>query len=240
MSELLQAVAQLQAFVADHVGQNESCASALALVRVDQNLATAVERLINEPVCDPEVLLGVLLGLVVQLQVEVLEEFITLRVRLAGNIQNVGHTSFNQITRLERTLERSHVDPLVHLDQADIPEVNIAGAEVHVREATAGHLLQLTCVLLTVIFMASARLLLVDGRPTEPRVPLDLLLLELGDRDGHRLLLLALHALVELLGSDLLLASLVSLLLLAYFFLVLVHLYKVTDSDFYNSDYFLI
>ena len=222
----MQAVAQLQTFVTDHVGQNEGRAPAFALVRVDKDLATAVQSLINEPVCDSEVLLGVLLRLIVQLQVEVLEEFIALRVRLAGHVQNVSDASFNQIARLERTLERSHVDPLVHLDQADIPEVNIASAEVHMREAAARHLLQLTRVLLTVIFMAGARLLLVNGRPAEPRVPLDLLLLELGNRHGHGLLLLALHALVELLGSDLLLAAIVSLLLLACLFLVLVHLYK--------------
>ena len=228
MSELLQAVAQLQAFVTDHVSQNEGCASAFALVRVDKDLATAVQSLINEPVCDSEVLLGVLLRLIVQLQVKVLEVTITLRVRLAGHIQNVSDASFNQITRLERTLERSHVDPLVHLDQADISEVNIASAEVHVREAAACNLLQFTPVVATVIFMAGARLLLVNGRPTEPRVPLDLLLLELGDGDGHGLLLLALHALVELPGSDLLLvlAAFVRLLLLDCVFLALVHVYK--------------
>ena len=178
MSQELQAITQLDSLVTDEVGQNEGRTSTLTLDRVDQNLATAAEGLIDESVCDPEVLFCVLLRLIVQLQVEVLEEAVTLRVRLASHVQNVSDASLDQLTSLERTLERSHVNALVNLEQADVPDrllaVNIASAEVNVREATADDLLFLASVRLTVIIVTVAGLLLVDGSAAEPRVPLDL------------------------------------------------------------------
>ena len=77
---------------------------------MDQDLAATVQRLINESICDTEVLLSIFLRLVVQLQVEVFEVLVALRVRLAGNVKDVRDAGLNQLARLESALERSHVD----------------------------------------------------------------------------------------------------------------------------------
>lgn len=77
---------------------------------MDQDLAATVQRLIDESICDTEVLLSIFLRLVVQLQVEVFEVLVALRVRLAGNVKDVRDAGLNQLARLESTLERSHVD----------------------------------------------------------------------------------------------------------------------------------
>ena len=77
---------------------------------MDQDLAATVQRLIDESICDTEVLLSIFLRLVVQLQVEVFEVLVALRVRLAGNVEDVRDAGLNQLARLESALERSHVD----------------------------------------------------------------------------------------------------------------------------------
>jgi len=77
---------------------------------VDQDLAATVQRLIDESICDTEVLFSIFLRLVVQLQVEVFEVLVALRVRLAGNVKDVRDAGLNQLARLESALERSHVD----------------------------------------------------------------------------------------------------------------------------------
>jgi len=150
---------------------------------VDQDLATAIESLINESICDPEVLLRILLRLIVQLQVEVLEVAITLRIRFASDIQNVRHACLDQLTRLEGTLEGPHVDALVHLEQTDVSNclltINIASAEVYMRESATDDLLFLPSVRLTVIVHACAGFLFVDGGATDARI--SIYLLELGD-----------------------------------------------------------
>ena len=163
---------------------------------MDQNFSTAVECLVYEAICDAEVLLGVLLWLIVQLQVEVLEVAIALRIRLASYIEDVSHTCLNQLTCLEGTLEWTHVDALIHLKETDVSDcllaVDIAGTEVDVREAPASHLLLISCVRLTVIILAKTGFLFVDRCTTEPRIALNLL--ELRDTDSPRLLAVTLHA----------------------------------------------
>ena len=216
---MLQAFTKLHALVTDQVGKDEGCAPALALIGVDQDLAAAVEGLINESIRDPEVLLGVLLRLVVQLQVEVLEVAIALRVRLACNVQDVSDAGIYQLLSLVRALHRPHVDTLVDFDQADVAEVNFAGAEVHMGEAAASNIFLIAGVGLAVILLPSAELLLVKRGTAEPGVPLRLPL-ELGYGDSHWLLHLTVF--------DLLLTGiLVVLFLLATFVLmhaaVLVH-----------------
>ena len=119
------------------------------------------------------------MGFIVQLQVEVLEVAIALRVRLTSHVQNVSDSGLDQLASLECTLKGSHVNALVDLEQGDVPDgllaVNIASTEVNVREAAADYLLLLASVRLTVILLSGSGLLLVDGRAAEPRVPLDLL-----------------------------------------------------------------
>lgn len=110
LSEYLESVAELDSFIGDEVCQNEGGASALALDRVDQDLASAVQRLVDESICDAEVLLGIFLRLVVQLQVEIFEVAVALRVRLAGDVQNMRDAGLDQLARLEGALEGAHVD----------------------------------------------------------------------------------------------------------------------------------
>ena len=208
---MLQAFAKLHAFVTDHVGQNEGCTSALALEGVNEDLSAAVKGLINESICDPEVLLRVLLWLIVQLQVEVLEVAIALRVRFASHVQDMRDASIYQIASLVCTLHWAHENALGYLNQANISEVNFASAEVHVREATAGYILLVVRVGLAVIILSSSVLLLVKRRTTVPGVPLNLLL-KLGNGDSHWLLHLTV---VDLLLTAVLLVDLVGLFLLA-------------------------
>ena len=150
---------------------------------MDQDLAPTIESLVDESIGDAEVLLNILLRLIVDLQVQVLEVAVALSVRLAGDIQDVSDAGFNQLTCLEGALEGAHVDASVHLEQADVADglltVDIACAEVDVREASASDLLLSTAVVLTVIVLASTSLLLVDGDAAEARISVHLL--ELGD-----------------------------------------------------------
>ena len=236
----MQALAQLHALVADKVRQNEGGASALTLDRVDEDLAAAVEGLVDETICDAEVLFGVFLRFVVQLQVEVLEVAVALGVRLAGDVEDVGHAGLDQLTSLEGTLEGTHVDAPVHLEETDVPDrlltVDIASTEVDMGESTTSHLLLISRVRLAVIILAHAGFLLVDGSTTEPGIALHLL--ELGDADSARLLALTLDArlltlilIVHLLLNDpcivLVLHSLAALILshAIVCYLVLIHFY---------------
>lgn len=77
---------------------------------MDQDLASAVQRLVDESICDAEVLLGIFLRLIVQLQVEIFEVAVALRVRLAGDVQNMRDAGLDQLARLEGALEGAHVD----------------------------------------------------------------------------------------------------------------------------------
>ena len=151
---------------------------------MDQNLTTRVQCLINEPVSDTEVFLGVLLRLIIQVQVKVLEIAVTLGVGLAGHVEDVRDTGLDQLSSFERTLERSHEDATVHLVQADVADgvltQDIARTEVNMWEPTADDLVVLTLVRDTSVILTSPRLLLVDGGTAETWVPL-LELLQLRD-----------------------------------------------------------
>ena len=146
---------------------------------MDEDLSTTVERFVDKSVRDTEVLLGILLRLIVQLQIKVFEIAITLGVSLACHVQNVSDTCIDEFTSLECTLEGSHVDSSVDFEETDIADsllaVHVTGTEVDVREAAACDLVFLTGVCLTVIIAPGSRLLLIDGSSTKPGVSLDLL-----------------------------------------------------------------
>ena len=76
---------------------------------MDQDLAATVERLVDESISDAEVLLRIFLRLIVQLQIEIFEVAVTLRVRLAGDVEDVRDAGLNQLARLEGALEGAHV-----------------------------------------------------------------------------------------------------------------------------------
>ena len=116
LAQHLQAVAQLDTFLADHVGQDEGSAARLALDGLDKDLATALKALVDETVGDAEVLLGVLLRLVIDLQIQVFEVAIALRISLASYVQDMGNAGFDEVTRFECCLERAHEDTLEHLE----------------------------------------------------------------------------------------------------------------------------
>lgn len=141
-----------------------------------QDASTTVQALVDESVRDSEVLLGVLLGLVIDLQVEILEVFVALSVSLARHIQNVSHSGFNQFARFESALERPHVYSRVDLEKTDVSNgllaVNVAGAKVDVREATASDLLIVACILHPVVVLFGPGLLLVNGSSTESGIPI--------------------------------------------------------------------
>ena len=141
-----------------------------------QNLATATQSLVDKAIGYAEVLFHVLLWLVVNVQVQVLEVVVSLGVGLASDIQNVRDTLLDQLTRFKSTLEGSHEDSSVNLEKADITNgllaVDIAGAEVDVREAATSDLTLLISIALTVIFLSAARLLLIDGNAAEARITL--------------------------------------------------------------------
>ena len=131
--------------MADEICQNEGRASAFALDRVDQDLASAVQCLIDKSIRDPEVLLSIFLWFIIKLQVEIFEVAIALGVSLASDIQNVCHTGLNQLKRLEGALEGAHVNTWVHLEQAYVANgflaIHVASTEVNVGEAPADDLL---------------------------------------------------------------------------------------------------
>ena len=151
----------------------------------------------------------------------------------------MGHASLDKLTGLEGTLEGTHVDALVHLEEANVPDrlltVDIASAEVNMREPAASHLFLISRVRLTVIILAHAGLLLVDRCTAEPGIAVHLL--ELGDADGARLLLaitldarlVTIHLIVHLLLDGprivLILHSLAALILIHAIvcYLVLIH-----------------
>lgn len=76
---------------------------------MDQDLAATVERLVDESISDAEVLLRIFLRFVVQLQIEIFKVAVTLRVRLAGDVEDVCDAGLNQLARLEGALEGAHV-----------------------------------------------------------------------------------------------------------------------------------
>ena len=163
----MESFAKLDALNVDEVSEDECRAAALALDRVDEDLATTVERFIDKSVRYAEVLLGILLRLVVQLQIEIFEVAIALGVCLACHVQNVSDTGFDELASLERTLERSNEDSVVHFKETDVADsllaVHVTGTEVDMREATAYDLLFLAAVCLTVTFTSGSSFLLVDG-----------------------------------------------------------------------------
>ena len=76
---------------------------------MDQDLAATIKRLVDESISDAEVLLRIFLRLIVQLQIEIFEVAVTLRVRLAGDVEDVRDAGLNQLARLEGALEGAHV-----------------------------------------------------------------------------------------------------------------------------------
>lgn len=76
---------------------------------MDQDLAATIKRLVDESISDAEVLLRIFLRLVVQLQIEIFEVAVTLRVRFAGYVEDVCDAGLNQLARLEGALEGAHV-----------------------------------------------------------------------------------------------------------------------------------
>ena len=76
---------------------------------MDQDLAATIKRLVDESISDAEVLLRIFLRLIVQLQIEIFEVAVTLRVRLAGDVEDVCDAGLNQLARLEGALEGAHV-----------------------------------------------------------------------------------------------------------------------------------
>ena len=67
----------------------------------------------------------------------------------------------DQLSRLEGTVERAHVNAIVDLDKADVTDVYIASTEVVMREARADDLVLFPAVVLTVTIQVSPVLLLV-------------------------------------------------------------------------------
>ena len=67
LSQKLQAVAKLHTLVAYQIGKDEGCTAALTLNRVDEDLATAAESLIDVPISDTEVLFGIFLRFIIYL-----------------------------------------------------------------------------------------------------------------------------------------------------------------------------
>lgn len=176
LAEHLQAVAQLDPLVVDQVRQDEGRAPALTLDRVNKDATAAVQALVDKPVRDPEVLLGILLWLIVDLQVEVFEVSISLGVSLARHIQNVCHSCFDQFARFESALEGPHIDAIVDLKQTDVSDcflaVHIARAKVNVRETATSDTFFVAFVGHSAVLLASPSLLLIDGRSTESGIPL--------------------------------------------------------------------
>ena len=69
--------------------------------------------------------------------------------------------SVDQFSCLECTVQRSHVYAVVDLNEADVTDVDIAAAEVVMREARADDLILFPVVVLTVTVQVSPVLLLV-------------------------------------------------------------------------------
>ena len=129
---------------------------------MNKNLTSLAQSLADEPVRNSEVLFGVLAWLIVELKVKVLKQVITLGVSLTSHIQDVCDTSVDQLSCLEGTVERPHVNAIVDFDKADVTDVNITAAEVVMRESRADDLFLLPIVVLSVIVQVSPVLLLVQ------------------------------------------------------------------------------
>ena len=104
----------------DHVRQHESSASASALNRLHQHLATLVKCFLNETVGSSEVAFGIFTLLVLNVEREILEVFVPQGVGLAGDVQNVCDTGVNQVLSLESGLERSHKNAIVNFKQRNL------------------------------------------------------------------------------------------------------------------------
>lgn len=152
---------------------------------MDQNAPTALKSLVDKPVRDSEEFFRVFLRFIVDVQVEVLEVAVSLRVGLASHVEDVRDAGFNQLACFERTLERAHVDTRVDLKEANIADrllaFDVASAEIDVGESATNDLLLFTVVCVPVTFKSCPRLLLVHGSDAEPRVCIELL--ELRHRD---------------------------------------------------------
>ena len=146
-----EAVAKLDVLGAYEISKDESGASTLAHAGLNKDLATAIKRISNESIGDAEVLFGILPWLIINMYVKVLKVVFTLRVGLAGHIQDVRDAIVNELSCLECTLERSHVYAVEDLDEADVIDVVVAAAEVEVREAWADDVFLFPAVVLTVL-----------------------------------------------------------------------------------------
>ena len=108
-----------------------------------QNLASTVQCFFNESICETEVLLCVFLRLIVDLQVQVLEVALALRVGLAAHVEDVCASDIDELTGLESPLEWTHVDASIDLEQDNVSDslgtIHVVWTEIDVREATADH-----------------------------------------------------------------------------------------------------
>ena len=68
----------------------------------------------------------------------------------------------NQLSCLEGTVERAHVNAIVDLNKTDVTDVDLTSTEVVMREARADDLVLLPIVVLTVIVQVSPILLLIQ------------------------------------------------------------------------------
>ena len=68
----------------------------------------------------------------------------------------------DQLSCLEGTVERPHVNAIVDLNKTDVTDVYFASTEVVMREARADDLVLLPIVVLTVIVQVSPVLLLIQ------------------------------------------------------------------------------
>ena len=145
------AVAELDVLGAYEISKDESGTSTLAHAGLNKDFATAIKRISNESIGDAEVLFSVLPRLIINMYVKVLKVVFTLRVGLAGHIQDVGDAIVNELTCLKCTLKRSHEDAIEDLDEADVIDLVVTAAEVEVREAWADDVFLFPAVVLTVL-----------------------------------------------------------------------------------------
>ena len=156
-----EAIAKLDVLGAYEISKDESGASTLAHTRLNKDLPTAFKCIIDKSIGDAEVLFGVLPWFIINMYVKVLKVVFTLRVGLAGHIQDVRDAVFNELSCLECTLERAHEDAIEHFDEADVIDFVVAAAEVKVREAWADNVFLFPAVVLTVLHYVGPVLLLV-------------------------------------------------------------------------------